>query len=86
MEDETLSNVLNFLQNVTSNNSNNTNNSINNLFSNNNDIQTLLLKFLLSGGLNQIMNTNKKDTASKTEAHIPEKHRTIDLTNYQRLD
>lgn len=86
MEDETLNNILNLLQNATNNNnSNNTNNSAP---SNNNDIQSLLIKFLLSGGLNQIMNLrNQNTTPPPTPAQSqPEKPRTIDLTNYQRLD
>ncbi|MBO4823713.1 MAG: hypothetical protein J5580_04105 [Clostridia bacterium] len=84
MEDETLNNVLNLLQNTANNNSNNT--TTNNLFTNNNsDIQTLLIKFLLSGGLNQILNLRNHENKSKP-APEPEKPRTIDLTNYQRLD
>ncbi len=79
MEDETLNNVLNLLQNVSSNSTNS-----NTTFSNNNDIQTLLIKFLLSGGLNQIMNLRNQETKTKPEPE-PVK-RTIDLTNYQRLD
>ena len=79
MEDETLNNVLNLLQNVSSNSTNS-----NTTFSNNNDIQTLLIKFLLSGGLNQIMNLRNQETKAKPEPE-PVK-RTIDLTNYQRLD
>lgn len=81
MEDETLNNVLNLLQNASNNNSNNTNN----LFANNNDIQTLLIKFLLSGGLNQILNNRQQENKTKATSE-PEKPRTIDLTNYQRLD
>ena len=83
MEDDTLNNVLNMLQNVGNNNSNQTNN---NMFPNN-DIQTLLIKFLLSGGLSQIMNMHNQNDIKKDEpATKPEKPRTIDLTNYQRLD
>lgn len=82
MEDETLNNVLNLLQNATGNHSNN-----NQTTSTNNDIQTLLIKFLLSGGLNQIMNLrNQNSNSTKTESTQSEKLRTIDLTNYQRLD
>lgn len=78
MEDETLNNVLNLLQNVSGNNSSNNNTN------SNNDLQNLLIKFLLSGGLNQIMNLrNQEKQHSEPE---PEKPRTIDLTNYQRLD
>ncbi len=85
MEDDTLNNVLNLLQNANNNNTNNANN--NNLFSNNNDIQTLFIKFLLSGGLNQLMNFRTQDTSSKKQPEqTPPKPRTIDLTNYQRLD
>ena len=80
MEDETLNNVLNLLQNATTNHSNNTNST----FNSNNDIQTLLIKFLLSGGLNQLMNLRKQDNPPASPE--PEKLRTIDLTNYQRLD
>lgn len=79
MEDETLNNVLNLLQNTSNNNSNNPNN----LFTNNNDLQTLLIKFLLSGGLNQILGSRKEEPKAQPE---PPKPRTIDLTNYQRLD
>ena len=86
MEDETLNNVLNLLQNATSNNSNNINLN-NNSFSNNNDIQTLLIKFLLSGGLNQILNLRKQENDTPKESTPPAaKPRTIDLTNYQRHD
>lgn len=84
MEDETLNNVLNLLQNATNNHSDNNNNAVP---FNNNDIQTLFIKFLLSGGLNQIMNLrNSKSEEPKSEQTSPEKPRTIDLTNYQRLD
>ena len=83
MEDETLNNVLNLLQNANSNNSNTANNT-----AANNDIQTLLIKFLLSGGLNQIMNLRNQNTTPPptSTTPVPEKPRTIDLTNYQRLD
>lgn len=83
MEDETLTNVLNLLQKTNTNNQSNqsNNSSSSNL---NNDIQTLLIKFLLSGGLNQIMNfQNNNQSSTQT---TPEKPRTIDLKNYQRLD
>ncbi len=84
MEDETLTNILNLLQNVTNNNSNN---SSNNTAPSNNDVQTLLIKFLLSGGLNQIMNLRNQNTTEKNSKETePTKPRTIDLTNYQRLD
>ncbi len=86
MEDETLNNILNLLQNASNNN--NSNNTSNNTPSNNNDIQSLLIKFLLSGGLNQIMNLRNQNTTpppAPTPSQ-PEKLRTIDLTNYQRLD
>ena len=82
MEDETLTNVLNLLQNVNNSNSNNANATA----SNNNDIQTLLIKFLLSGGLNQIMNLRNQNTPPQPTPATPEKPRTIDLTHYQRLD
>ncbi|MBO4726042.1 MAG: hypothetical protein J5598_00385 [Clostridia bacterium] len=85
MEDETLNNILSLLQNANNNNSTtNTTKSSSNL---NDDIQNLLIKFLLSGGLNQIMNLRNQDTKTKDEpTPEPEKPRTIDLTNYQRLD
>ncbi len=85
MEDETLNNILNLLQNTNSNNSSNHNN---NSSANNNDLQTLLIKFLLSGGLNQIMNLRNQNPTPPptTPTPPPEKPRTIDLTNYQRLD
>ena len=84
MEDETLNNILNLLQNVTGNHTNQTDNTI---FSNNNDFQNLLLKFLLSGGLNQIMDLRNQNTTQKSQSEPrPERPRTIDLTNYQRLD
>lgn len=93
MEDETLNNILNLLQNANtdSSNSNNTNNANNTIASSsnlNNDIQNLLIKFLLSGGLNQIMNIRNQGAATKESTTPPptEKPRTIDLTNYQRLD
>ena len=80
MEDETLNNVLNLLQNTSRNNQVNQNTSTNI----NNDIQNLLIKFLLSGGLNQILNSNNTNTHASGQT--AEKHRTIDLKNYQRLD
>ena len=84
MEDDTLNNVLNLLQNANNNHANNTNN--NTLFSDN-DIQTLFIKYLLSGGLDQLMNLRKQNTPQKKEPEPePSKPRTIDLTNYQRLD
>jgi len=84
MEDETLNNILNLLQNV---NGNHTGDTTNNASNANNDIQTLLIKFLLSGGLNQIMNLRNQSTAPKpAQTAEDEKPRTIDLTNYQRLD
>lgn len=82
MEDETLTNILNLLQgnNVNSKQTNpiNTNTS-------NNDLQTLLIKFLLSGGLTQILNFFSQKNIEK-ENNTPEKTRTIDLKNYQRID
>ena len=84
MEDDTLNNILNLLQNVNNNSNTNTTNAT---FSNNNDLQTLLIKFLLSGGLNQLMNMRNQNSTEKTEPKpAPENPRTIDLTNYQRLD
>ncbi len=81
MEDQTLNSILNLLQNTTNNNDQNTNNN----FSNNNDLQGLLIKFLLSGGLNQILNMRKTENQNPPQPE-PEKLRTIDLSNYQRLD
>lgn len=82
MEDETLNNILNLLQNTGSNHqSNNTNNS-----STNNDLQTLIIKFLLSGGLNQIMNMRNQNNPQPAMPKTPEPTRKIDLSNYQRLD
>ena len=81
MEDETLNQILNLLQN-NGNNSNQNQTSSNN---NNNDIQTLLIKFLLSGGLTQIMNA-RNQAATPSTPPPSEPVRTIDLTNYQRLD
>lgn len=79
MEDETLNNILNILKNTTNN--------TNTPSSNNNDLQSLLIKFLLSGGLNQIMNIrNQNSTSQTTEQPKPEQPRKIDLANYQRLD
>ena len=84
MEDDTLNNILNLLQNANNTNVNDTNS--NTLFSNN-DIQTLFIKYLLSGGLNQLINLRKQNTPPKKEPEpTPQKPRTIDLTNYQRLD
>jgi len=82
MEDETLSNILTLLQN-----SNTTNPTPNKATTSsvNNEIQTMLIKFLLSGGLNQFMNFNKNNTPNSS-SNIEEKKRTIDLKNYQRLD
>ena len=80
MEDDTLNNILNLLQNSgCSNKQSTTNNSSPNL---NNEIQNLLIKFLLSGGLNQILNINNT-TSTPTK---PDKPRTINLKDYQRLD
>lgn len=81
MEDETLSNILNLLQNTNTSTSKPTANSSSTI---NNEVQTMLLKFLLSGGLNQFMNFNKNNP-SETNT-ISDKPRTIDLKNYQRLD
>lgn len=80
MEDETLNNILNLLQTANNPSSNNANTS------SNNDLQTLLIKFLLSGGLTQIMNLRNQNTTSPAPTPPPEKPRTIDLTNYQRID
>ena len=82
MEDETLSNILTLLQN-----SNATNQAPNKATTSsaNNEIQTMLIKFLLSGGLNQFMNFNQNNTPNSS-SNIEEKKRTIDLKNYQRLD
>lgn len=82
MEDETLSNILTLLQS-----SNATNQAPNKATttSANNEIQTMLIKFLLSGGLNQFMNFNQNNTPNSS-SNIEEKKRTIDLKNYQRLD
>ena len=84
MEDETLNNILNILQNA--NNANNSNNNTASTSNLNNDIQNLLIKFLLSGGLNQIMNMRKQNDDTKSSPQPEEKPRTIDLANYQRLD
>ena len=81
MEDETLSNILNLLQNTNTSTSKPTANSSSTI---NNEVQTMLLKFLLSGGLNQFMNFNKNNPTETTT--ISDKPRTIDLKNYQRLD
>lgn len=82
MEDDTLNNILNLLQNTNqTNHANQANTHTPNL---NNDIQNLIIKFLLSGGLNQILNTNNSNTTTTNSAS--EKPRTIDLKNYQRLD
>ena len=82
MEDDTLNSILNLLQNSNRNNTQSTQtNSTPNL---NNDIQNILIKFLLSGGLNQILNFNNNQ--AQTTQQPQEKPRTIDLKNYQRLD
>ncbi len=80
MADDTLNNILNLLQgSSTSNNTNNNNN--------NNDIQTMLLKFLLSGGLNNIFANKPAAPAPAPEPDpTPPPPRTINLENYQRLD
>lgn len=83
MEDETLNNILSLLQNANNNSTNNTTKPSSNL---NDDIQNLLIKFLLSGGLNQIMNLRNQDAKTKDEPTPEPEKRTIDLTNYQRLD
>ncbi len=80
MEDDTLTNVLNLLQNVSANNKQSAPNSTNTA---NNDLQSLLIKFLLSGGLTQILNFFSQKNANNENL---EKHRTIDLKNYQRID
>lgn len=85
MEDETLSNILNLLQNTNTSTSTSTSKPTANSSSTiNNEVQTMLLKFLLSGGLNQFMNFNKNNPTETTT--ISDKPRTIDLKNYQRLD
>ena len=82
MEDDTLNNILNLLQGTnTQTKQTSPNNTTPNL---NNDIQNLLIKFLLSGGLNQILNINNSNTS--TPQQTSETPRTIDLKNYQRLD
>ena len=83
MEDETLTNILNLLQNNNKANTNNTNNHTPTL---NNDVQTLLIKFLLSGGLNQFMNFNQNNNTQPATTTETPKVRTINLKNYQRLD
>ena len=83
MDDETLTQILKLLESG----GNNQNHNNSNLHSaNNNDMQTLLLKFLLSGGLTQIMNLYNQNNNQAPTPPTPEKPRTIDLTNYQRLD
>lgn len=83
MEDEALTNILNLLQNNSLNtNKQQTNNTTSSTPTINNELQTMLIKFLLSGGLNQFINPNKNNT----DTNAPEKIRTIDLKNYQRLD
>ena len=79
MEDDTLTNLLNLLQNNSRSSQPNQANNTPNL---NNDLQNFIIKFLLSGGLNQILNNNS--TTNINENH--HKPRTIDLKNYQRLD
>ena len=78
MADDTLNNILNLLQG--NNNSQSNNNG------NNNDMQMMLLKFILSGGLNNLFpnqNTTPKPEPTPTAPTPP---RTINLENYQRLD
>lgn len=82
MEDDTLNNILNLLQNT--NQTNHPNQASTHTPNLNNDIQNLIIKFLLSGGLNQILNANNSNTTTTNSAS--EKPRTIDLKNYQRLD
>ena len=80
MADDTLNDILNLLQNSNTNTQNNTSNN------NNNDLQMMLLKFLLSGGLNNLFpNKNTAATPEPTPA-TPTPPRTINLENYQRLD
>ena len=82
MEDDTLNNILNHLQGTnTQTKQTSPNNTTPNL---NNDIQNLLIKFLLSGGLNQILNINNSNAPAPQQTS--ETPRTIDLKNYQRLD
>ena len=80
MEDDTLTNILNLLQNTNTAkqaNPNNTNTT-------NSDLQSLLIKFLLSGGLTQILNFFSQKNTNNENSNS--EHRTIDLKNYQRID
>ena len=79
MADDTLNNILNLLQ--SNNGNNNTQNNNNN---SNNDMQMMLLKFILSGGLNNLF--PNQTNAAKPEPTAPTPPRTINLENYQRLD
>lgn len=87
MEDETLSNILNILQNSNNNTTNSSANANNNTNINhnngNNDLQNLLLKMLLSGGLNNMFAPKPKEPEPETKPAPP---RTINLENYKRLD
>ena len=78
MEDETLANVLNLLQSANGNNKQS--NQTNTQKTINNDLQSLIIKFLLSGGLTQILNFFSQRNANNENT---EKTRTIDLKNYQ---
>lgn len=82
MPDETLTNILNLLQNsgTAANSSNSSNSSTNN---NNSDWQNMLIKLILSGGLNNLFAPRPITTPEPPQ---PEKPRTIDLANYQRID
>ena len=80
MQDDTLNNILNILQGSNNSGSNQQNNSGNN--SNNLDLQNLLIKLLLSGGLNNIFPKQQADNITSE----PPKPRTINLENYKRLD
>ena len=78
MADDTLNNILNLLQG--NNNSQSNNNG------NNNDMQMMLLKFILSGGLNNLFPNQNATPKPEPTPTTPTPPRTINLENYQRLD
>ena len=82
MQDEVLTNILNMLQNDNGQKINPEANKNNN-FSSNNDLQSMLIKMLLSGQLNNLFAPKPKEPEPTPTPPTP---RTINLENYKRLD
>lgn len=83
MEDDVLNNILNLLQND-GNAKNNVSTNKNTGHNLNDDLQGMLLKMLLSGGLNNMF--APKQTEPAPASTTPPTPRTINLENYKRLD